>query len=400
MKIALVCPASYPATQFGGILFLTLNIAKGLVQNNQQVTIFTSDLDAANNLHTFNPELPKNEIIDGVKISRSHVWFSIFLFYVNPGIYKVMMKNQMDIIHTVGLRSFQSLIATLVSKRKNIPLIISDQGGLLTHPDLKNSSFLKRILFKLQNLVINYTIKQSTLIIVGNEYEKKMFHKYNVNEKIRIVRNGIDLNELEITSKKNNEKRNNERFFLFVGRFHESKGLDFLLETIKNLTNFLLENKIKCVIMGIDDGFYEIMLKKIKVLEINENIIINLKPSRKEVISAYRDCEFTVLPSKWELSPLMPLEGFTFKKPCIATNVHGIPNTITDGKNGLLVEPGDIDQFSFKIKYLIQNEQIRKEMGENGFNLVQNECNNKQMVKQILRIYESVMSDKKYIKKI
>ena len=47
-----------------------------------------------------------------------------------------MMKDSPDVIHTIGIRSFQSFIATIVAKKKKIPLVISDLGGLTTHPDL------------------------------------------------------------------------------------------------------------------------------------------------------------------------------------------------------------------------------------------------------------------------
>ena len=46
--IALTCPASIPATQFGGILFLCTDIAEQLGKKNHDVSIFTTDLDFAN----------------------------------------------------------------------------------------------------------------------------------------------------------------------------------------------------------------------------------------------------------------------------------------------------------------------------------------------------------------
>ena len=58
MKIGIVCPASLPATQFGGILFLAVDIARELSNQNHQVTIYTTDLDFANNPNTFNKKLP------------------------------------------------------------------------------------------------------------------------------------------------------------------------------------------------------------------------------------------------------------------------------------------------------------------------------------------------------
>ena len=52
MKIALVCPASLPATQFGGILALCVDIARESSNSGHDTTIFTTDLDFANNLKT------------------------------------------------------------------------------------------------------------------------------------------------------------------------------------------------------------------------------------------------------------------------------------------------------------------------------------------------------------
>ena len=175
MKIALTCPASLPATQFGGILFLSIHIAKNLSDAGHNLTIYTSDLDFANNASTFNKKLPSKQKIEKYFIKRTHVWFSAFLFFVNPGMYKQMMNDEIDIIHAIGVRSFQAFIAAIVSRQKKIPLVISDQGGLTTHPDLKKSSFIKRSLIKLQSPLIRFIIKQATKVIVANEYEKHIF---------------------------------------------------------------------------------------------------------------------------------------------------------------------------------------------------------------------------------
>ncbi len=56
--------------------------------------------------------------------------------------YFQMMKDNPDIIHAIGVRSFQSYIAALVAKKKKIPLVISDQGGLTTHPALIHGTSL------------------------------------------------------------------------------------------------------------------------------------------------------------------------------------------------------------------------------------------------------------------
>ena len=393
MKIALVCPASLPATQFGGILFLCVDIAKETSNNGNDVTIYTTDLDFANNPNTFNRDLPNEEIIDDFKIKRSHVWLNLHLFFINPGIYFQMMKDNPDIIHTIGIRSFQSYIAAIVAKKKKIPLVISDQGGLTTHPELKNSGFLRKILYKLQSPMIKFIINQSTKIIVANEYEEKIFLEFSDSNKIQKIRNGVNLNTLKSTTKYFKKKHDIDHpFILFIGRFSKIKGIDVLLYAINNLKDRDKLKNIKFVIMGVDFGFQKQMFQMIEHLNIKEQIHVIKNPSRDDVIAAYNESEFLVLPSRWELSPLTPLEGFAFKKPVISTNVHGIPFTITNGENGILVEDEDYVGLANAILELVNDKKKCLEFGLSGFNLVQNECNTKSMVEKITKCYTKIVN--------
>jgi len=391
VKISLVCPASLPATQFGGIMFLCIHIANRLAGNNNQVTIYTTDLDFANNANTFNKNLPREETINGFRIKRTHVWFSLFLFYVNPGMYFQMLKDDHDIIHTVGVRSFQSLIAALISKKKKIPLIVSDQGGLTTHPDLQKSGFLKKILIKLQDPMIKFVINQCSKVIVANEYEKKIFLNFCEPSKIEIVRNGIDLDELSSERIDFRAKHGiSGEFILFVGRFSKVKGIDVLLKAINKIKNEPEIKNTKTVIMGVDFGFEKEMFEMINELNLNDTVIVIKNPSRKEVISAYSQAEFLVLPSRWELSPLTPLEGFAFKKPVISTNTHGIPFTVQHGENSILIEPEDYQDIAKAIIELIRDKKKCAEYGLSGYKLVSEICNSHKMADNTFAVYERI----------
>jgi len=256
MKIALVCPASLPATQFGGILSLFVDMAKEFGKNDHDTTIFTTNLDFANNASTFNKKLPKEEKIDNFKINRSNVWLHYKLFYINPEIYFRIKNSKPDIIHTIGLRSFQSFIAALVSKYQKIPLVISDQSGLTTHPDLTTSSFFQKLLYYCQMPFIRFIINQSSKIIVANEYEKNIFLKFSEQSKIEIIRNGINLEQFNFEKIDFRKKHKiSDQYILFLGRFSKVKGVDTLIESIKILKNHPKLENILFVIMGADFGF-------------------------------------------------------------------------------------------------------------------------------------------------
>jgi len=393
MKIGLVCPASLPATQFGGILFLALDLARETAKLSHDVVIYTTDLDFANNATTFNKKLPREESIEDFTIKRSHTWLRYSLFFINPGIYFQLLKDSPDIIHTIGIRSFQSFIAALVSKQKKIPLVIADQGGLTTHPELKSGSLLKKFFMKLQSPFIKFIINQSTKIIAANEYEKKIFTEFTSASKIEIIKNGINLDILKNKTKNFKKKYDlNTPYILFIGRFSYIKGIDILLKAIKILKDDNKLQNIKFVIMGVDFGYQRQMYKMINKFDLENHILIIKNPSREDVLGGYAESEFLVLPSRWELSPLTPLEGFAFKKSVISTNIHGIPSTIKNDYHGILVESENSEQLAKCILELLSDKEKLTSFGLAGHKMIVDECNSVKMAGNTLKIYEKILS--------
>ena len=391
MKIALVCPASFPATQFGGIVFLATDLAREISEMGHDVTIYTTDLDFSNGANKFNKQLPRTEKFEKFTINRTHVWFSLKLFFVNTTMSKEIEKDKPDIIHTIGLRSYQSIIAWRVSKKLGIPLVVSDQGGLTTHPFLNESSLLLKILYKIQKIVIKKIINHAAAISAANEYERDIFLEFKKNSKIEIIRNGINLKTLVSKENFRNKYKINNKFILFVGRFSISKGIKTLIQAFD-----LVQNKfpgISLIIMGVDFGYEKDMEKLIHTLNLSKKIIIIKNPPREDVISAYGESEFLVLPSQWELSPLVPLESFAFKKPVISTKSHGIPFTVKDNENGILVEPEKPEQLSEAITKLLFDDELKEKLGLSGYNFVHEKCNSVSMAKHSLKLYNELLKN-------
>jgi len=393
MKIALVCPASLPATQFGGIVFLAVDLAREISEMGHDVTIYTTDLDFSNGPNKFNKNLPRLEKFGKFKINRTHVWFSLKLFFINNSMFKQIEKDKPDLIHSIGLRSYQSIVAWRASKKLKIPLIVSDQGGLTTHPFLTQSNIVLKILYKIQNYFIKKIIHDSNAISAANEYEKEIFLDINQKSKIEIIRNGVNLETL--VSKQNFKEKYqiDSKFVLFVGRFSKSKGIETLIHSFNIIKNEKKIKDTKLVIMGVDFGFEKEMEELITKFDLSDKILVIKNPSREDVISAYGESEFLILPSQWELSPLVPLESFAFKKPVVSTRSHGIPFTVQDGKNGILVEPGNSEELSNAITKLAIDDELREKLGLSGYKFVHEECNCISMAKNSLKLYQQVLEN-------
>tara|TARA_Y100000590_G_scaffold468200_1_gene649961 strand:- start:1372 stop:2565 length:1194 start_codon:yes stop_codon:yes gene_type:complete len=393
MKVALVCPASLPATQFGGIVFLAVDLAREISEMGHDVTIYTTDLDFSNGPNNFNKDLPRLEKYEKFKINRTHVVFSLKLFFINNSMYKQIENDKPEIIHTIGLRSYQSIIAWRISKKLRIPLIVSDQGGLTTHPFLTESNIFVKILYRIQDFFIKKIINDAKAISAANEYEKEIFVNINKKVNVKIIRNGVDLKKLVSRINFREKYQIDSKFMLFVGRFSKSKGIETLINSLNLIKSEKELSKIKLVIMGVDFGFEKSMEQLIKKFDLSKRVLIIKNPPREDVISAYGESEFLILPSQWELSPLVPLESFAFKKPVISTRSHGIPFTVQDNKNGILVEPENPIELANAIKELLLDSNLRNRLGLFGYNFVHEECNCVSMAKNSLELYKQVLEN-------
>ncbi len=241
--------------------------------------------------------------------------------------------------------------------------------------------------------MIKFIINQATKISVANEYERQIFLDFCEDSKIVIVRNGVNLENINLNKSNFREQYNvKEPFILFLGRFDKVKGIDILLNAINIIKDKPVFSNTKLVIMGVDFGFEFQMLTMINEMKIEDKVIVIKNPPREDVISAYQQSRFLVLPSRWELSPLTPLEGFVFKKAVISTNTHGIPYTIKNNTHGILIDSENHKELADAIIELLSNDKKCQEYGLAGYNMVQTECNSVKMTENTLKIYQQLVN--------
>ena len=79
---------------------------------------------------------------------------------------------------------------------------------------------------------------------------------------------------------------------------------------------------------------------------------------------------FAVTPD-YEGLGIVYIEALALGIPVIASNVGGILDIIKDGKNGMLVKPGDITSLSEKLEELLQNKDMQQRFITNGFRTIE-----------------------------
>ncbi len=96
------------------------------------------------------------------------------------------------------------------------------------------------------------------------------------------------------------------------------------------------------------------------------------------------------LTSLWEGLPITIVEAFAMRKPVVVTAVNGNKEIVKDGKNGYLYTPGDIPAAARRITDLIEDERLKVQLGESGFNDVAVEFSYGEMIKKTAKMYETV----------
>ena len=91
---------------------------------------------------------------------------------------------------------------------------------------------------------------------------------------------------------------------------------------------------------------------------------IKIKDPINNVYNELQNSDLYVLSSRWEGFGMVLIEAMTSGVPPVSFACPcGPKDIIKDGEDGLLVENGNIEQLAEKICYLIENEDVRKEMG-------------------------------------
>lgn len=175
----------------------------------------------------------------------------------------------------------------------------------------------------------------------------------------------------------------NEEYLLVISRLAADKGLDFLLDAmslvIKNLPN------IKLLIKG--DGPYRAKIEeRIKELNLQKNVIIDAQSvPQKELNAFYNKAFITVIPTTGGLFPFVALESMAAGKPVISSFGRALKEVVINGQTGFIVD--NEKEMAERIIYLMKNDSMRRQMGQNGLSLIKS-YDFVSVAQKFIKIYE------------
>lgn len=169
---------------------------------------------------------------------------------------------------------------------------------------------------------------------------------------------------------------------LGVGDLNDNKNVATMIKAIAKSPN-----TVHLALCGF--GPLENQLRELsKSLNIEDRV--HFLGFRRDVSELYKASDFLFMASKREGLPRTTMEAMCAGIPCLCSNIRGNVDLIDEGKGGFLIPPLDADGFAEAIKHLIENPQLRKEMG--NYNKEKVKAFDIEVVKsKMLKIYREIL---------
>ena len=290
-----------------------------------------------------------------------------------------------DVVHSVTLKSILlSNLVLLFNRKVKKVNAVSGMGYLFTSQRasiaLYGLKFILRAIIKMGK----------PHFIFQNLDDLKEFKKLGLQESYTIIKgSGVNKDEFDYFPPKTNEKIN----ITFTGRILKDKGVIDLIKAIELLPEKIKSNIVVNLFGKIDkENPAHITEDELKSLLI-PNLILwhghsdNIK---KKLI----DSDIYCLPSYREGLPKSTIEAMAIGRPILTTTAPGCDDTVQEGFNGYKVKAGDSKSLSKKLQELIENKELRIQMGKNSRELFLKNFTLEKVVSQTFELYDKLIVNK------
>ena len=292
------------------------------------------------------------------------------------------LRREIDLLH-LQTPLPQSAFSAVIGRICGIPVVTTIHG---VYPAHKNK--LKNIFYSLMSKITFFCSNEAIFV------SKMLREYYNVSTG-RIILNGIDTNHFNqndtiraITRTKLNIS---DKFvFLFVGRITFTKGIKEIIKATSIVKDIVNEDFKVLIVGSVIHKEMPGYQNKIRDTDV-DNYVINLG-AQMNTWNFYCASDVFLLPSYFEGLPLVLLEAMACGLPVIASRVGEIPDIIENYKNGLLVEPRNVDEIVEKMMWCIGNEDKLPVIGKNAAKTVKEEYSLDKMVENYLRLYNNFIN--------
>jgi len=418
MKVLLITDDFYP--NVGGVANVLTNLHKFFQKDNHEMYVinpYSTGKKVFNNLKIsskasdllylvrkkdfiINTTLSLWKIISSLEIPFSYRVKLILHFLTKPQTFMKVMDNFNILYPFLKTIDFDLIFSGNSTWILPLNYILSKMFKKKMVTIAYGSEFLVPSRLALRTFYFRSTEK---IIVITNHTKNliKKIHHLKDNQ-VKVIFVGVNLDDLEIEDTKEDLRRKYNipldcKILLSVGRHVERKNFGLVIRALGEIKKIRPNLNIKYYLVGEgpETGHLKMLAKKLN-LEKELKFLGNcdLKTRNK----FYKMSDLFLMPSitkKNEIEGfgIVFLEANYFKVPVIGTKTGGIIEAIIDGKTGFLINQNSLSDLIEKILFLLDNEKIRKDFGENGYKRVVEEFQWKNIVNEYFAFFEDFLND-------
>jgi glycosyltransferase involved in cell wall biosynthesis len=355
------------------------DLSEELAARGHQVDVFTS---RSVDYRTWRNVLPADELLNGVHVYRFnslprtgfvwrvlsygtyHYWrtgracYEPFIFYGNgpvcPGMFTAIVRRARcyDLVHINNLHYAHALVAYSAARLRHLPVVITPHLHA-EQRDTHDVGYMQRML------------RGSEIIFADTSAEKAYLAERGWNANLVLSGVGIRPEQFPALDPAVARARlglpETGFVMLFLGRKTEYKGLDLCLEALARLRQS--QQDVYLLAVGAESDFSQALWSRYAGLE---GLVVRGEVPDEERLAALAACDVLSLPSTGEAFGIVYLEAWAYHKPVIGARISSVSSLVTDGEDGLLVEPNQVTPLVQALADLVQHPEKARAMGERG----------------------------------
>ena len=358
----------------GGIGVYTVGLARNLKKQGVDVTVASSGGDLEGILAA--------DGITHVRLNiRTKFEFGIKVARALPVVIRLVRDNNFQLIH--AQTRVTQVLGNLAGKITGVPLVATCHG-FFKHRRLSRRFFPcwgeKTIAISKSvhgHLLKDFRVQSDRVTLVYNGIELERFLSAAGTARDRDLMRDIGLADNVMTVGA-------------IGRFSSVKGLKYLVSAFKKTLS--RDECIQLVLVG--EGPEKTALEnQIRELDVMDKVFL-VSPGDVPLEKYLSLFDIFCLPSVHAGLGLSLMEAMASGRACIASNVGGVSELITDEEDGILVPPKDPDRLSAAILRLAEDEPLRRRLAKNAREKASNNFSIINSASRTIKVYEQVLSFK------
>jgi glycosyltransferase involved in cell wall biosynthesis len=396
-----VAPAYKPAYRLGGAVWSISALAEGLVARGHQVTVFTTNGNADEDLDV---PTDREVIVDGVAVryfrrtepfKHYFPWFRYFSqsigYLYTPDLRPTMrsMLSTVDIVHTQMPFVYPTQAAARLALAGGRPLFYS-QRGVFDPSRLQFRAWKKSLYVRLVERPI---MRRATGLVALTPEEIETFKALGVRTPVHLVPNGINVEQFRQTpvpgSLADLGITDAHQVILFLSRIHETKGPDIAVRAFVQIAQ--RHPNAVFVLAGNDEqGLISRLRAQIEAANLSDRVLTPGLVTGSRKIDLLARADVFVLPSIGEGLSMATLEALASGTPVIISRACNLP--IVDHAGAGAVVNRTVEDFAQAMDRYLAGATLRKESGERAHHLARDSFGWSPILDRLETIYSSAVS--------